>query len=215
MVTILIVILIGYLLGSIPSGVWLGMLIKGIDVRKHGSKSIGATNVFRVLGAKLAVVVLIIDIAKGFAAALLGSSIDLGDTMLSSNQLAMAAGISSICGHLFPLFARFRGGKGVATAAGILLFLAPLEMIFALLVFGATLALTRYVSLSSILATLFFSISIVCEKYIYSFPLGNEMIGLAVLLAALIVFTHRANIARLFGGKESKLGVKTESPSQT
>jgi acyl phosphate:glycerol-3-phosphate acyltransferase len=208
MVTILLSALVGYLLGSIPTGVWVGRLFRGIDIREHGSKSTGATNVFRVLGTRLAIAVLIVDIAKGFFAAFLGSKINLGDTILMPNQLALIAGILAIIGHLFPLFARFHGGKGVATGAGMLLFLAPLELAFALMIFVVTVALTRYVSLGSILAALFFSLSLIFQRYFYHYPLGNEMIGLAIFIMALILFTHRANIGRLLHGVENKLGAK-------
>jgi len=208
MVTVLAAAAIGYILGSVPSGVWLGRLFKGIDVREHGSKSIGATNVFRVLGAKLAVAVLTLDIAKGFAAAYLGSLVDLGDTLLTQNQLAMVGGLAAILGHLFPVFARFRGGKGVATGAGMLLFLAPLEVSFACIVFAAVLALTGYVSLSSIVGTFFFSLSILLERYLFGYPLGDEMVALAIAILLLILYTHRANIERLIRGKENKLGSK-------
>lgn len=163
---------------------------------------------FRVLGAKLAIVALIIDVAKGFFACYLASRVNFGDTLLTSNQLAMIAGICAIVGHLFPLFANFHGGKGVATGAGMLLFLAPLELGFALVVFISALYLTRYVSLGSILATLFYSLSILLEKYAYDYPLGNEMAGLAILLLLLILFTHRANIGRLLRGRESKIGAR-------
>ncbi len=208
MITITINALMGYFLGSIPTGVWTGRVFRGIDIREHGSKSIGATNVFRVLGARLAVGVLVIDIAKGFFAAYFGSKINLGDTLLTTGQLAMIAGLAAIIGHLFPLFARFRGGKGVATGAGMLLFLAPLEVAFALIVFVVTIAITRYVSLGSILAACFLSISLIIQKYAYHYPLGNEMIGLAAFILILILLTHRANIGRLMQGTENKLGAK-------
>jgi glycerol-3-phosphate acyltransferase PlsY len=209
MITILSAILLGYLLGSIPTGVWAGLTLKKIDIRQHGSKSTGATNVFRVLGAKLAVGVLIVDVAKGFLAAYLGSRLNFGDTLLTSSQLAMVAGVAAILGHLFPIFARFKGGKGVATGAGMLLFLAPLEVGFAILIFVVTVWLTRFVSLGSILATFFISISLIIEKYHFGFPLGNEMIGLAVVLLGIIIFTHRANINRLLHGQENRFGART------
>jgi len=209
MITILSAILLGYLLGSIPTGVWAGLTLKKIDIRQHGSKSTGATNVFRVLGAKLAVGVLIVDVAKGFLAAYLCSRLNFGDTLLTSSQLAMVAGVAAILGHLFPIFARFKGGKGVATGAGMLLFLAPLEVGFAILIFVVTVWLTRFVSLGSILATFFISISLIIEKYHFGFPLGNEMIGLAVVLLGIIIFTHRANINRLLHGQENRFGART------
>jgi len=208
MITILAVIILGYLLGSIPTGVWAGLAFKGIDIRQHGSKSIGATNVFRVLGAKLAIGVLLVDVAKGFLAAWIGSRLNFGDTLMTPNQLAMIAGMAAILGHLFPIFARFKGGKGVATGAGMLLFLAPLEVGFAILIFVVTVWLTRFVSLGSLLAAFFISISIIIEKYHFGYPLGDEMTGLAVVLLAIIVFTHRANIGRLLRGRENRFGVK-------
>jgi glycerol-3-phosphate acyltransferase PlsY len=206
MVTVIAVLAVGYLLGSIPTGVWAGLVFKKVDIREHGSKSIGATNVFRVLGAELAVPVLIIDIAKGFFATYLGTHLYLGDTLLTSTQLGMIAGLAAIFGHLFPLFARFKGGKGVATGAGVLLYLAPLEVGFALVIFALVVWISRFISLGSLLAVFFFSISIIIEKYIYGFPLGDEMTLLAVLLVAIIVFTHRANISRLLRGTESRFG---------
>ena len=208
MATVIIALAIGYILGSIPSGVWLGKTFKGIDIRKHGSGSIGATNVFRVLGAKLAIVVLILDIAKGFFACYLASHLDLGDTVLISGQLAVIAGLAAILGHLFPIFAQFRGGKGVATLAGMFLFLTPLEIGFSLVVFILTLIITRYVSLGSMMGTIFLSSSILIERYYLGYPHGDEISGLAVLLVILVLFTHRANIRRLVFGTENKFNAK-------
>ena len=208
MATIIVTLAIGYLLGSIPSGIWLGRGFKGIDIREHGSRSIGATNVFRVLGAKLSIVVLALDMAKGFFACYLAFHLDLGDTVLTSGQLAVIAGLAAILGHLFPIFAQFKGGKGVATGAGMLLFLTPLEVGFTMLVFALTVIITRYVSLGSILAVIFFSSSILIEQYYLGYTHGNEILGLAVLMVILVLFTHRANIRRLLTGAENKFGAK-------
>ncbi len=208
MISIFASILLGYVFGSIPTGVWSGLAIKGVDIRQHGSKSTGATNVFRVLGVKLAIGVLLVDVAKGFAAAYIGSRLNIGDTLLTPNQLALIAGMAAIVGHLYPLFARFKGGKGVATGAGLLLFLAPVEVGFAVLIFIVTVWLTRFVSLGSLLAASFISIALILEKYYFEYPLGNEMAGLAIVLLAIIIFTHRANIDRLLHGRENRFGAK-------
>lgn len=208
MATVIVALATGYVLGSIPSGVWLGKAFKGIDIREHGSRSIGATNVFRVLGAKLAIAVLIVDMAKGFLACYLASHLDLGDTVLTSGQLAVIAGLAAILGHLFPAFARFKGGKGVATAAGMLLFLTPLEVGFALVVFVLTVAITRYVSLGSIVGSIFFSSSVLIERYHLGYTHGDEISGLAILLVILVLFAHRANIRRLLSGTENRFGMK-------
>ena len=208
MITILAVIVIGYLLGSIPTGVWIGKWAKGINIRAEGSKSTGATNVFRLLGAKLAILVLLIDIAKGFFACLIASRINLGDIMLSPEQLAMIAGLAAVFGHLFPLLANFKGGKGVATGAGMLLFLIPMELGFGLVVFVFSLLLTRYVSLSSILSTAFILTGIALEKFALRYAVGNEVFILCCITLILILYTHRANIRRLINGTENKLGAK-------
>jgi len=208
MITILTAIVIGYLLGSVPSGVWLGRLVKGVDLREHGSKSMGATNVFRVLGWKLAVITLTIDIGKGYLAAFLASRANLGDIALTSIQLALIAGLAAIVGHLFPLFAKFKGGKGIATGTGLLLFLSPLEVGFAFLVFVVVVFIYRYVSLGSILAALLYSLGIMLEKYYLKIPVEDEMIALALIILILVLYTHRSNIKRLLNGNENKLGVK-------
>lgn len=208
MVTIIFVAVIGYVLGSIPTGVWSGKIFKGLDLREHGSKSMGATNVFRVLGWQLAIATLIIDIAKGFFAAFIASKINLGDTVLSSYQLALIAGLAAVIGHLYPLFAGFKGGKGIATGAGMLLYLAPLELGFAVLVFILTVLISRYVSLGSLLAAAFFAISIILERFYLRYPYGNAMVAFAVLMLIIVIYTHRSNIKRLLTGSESKFGRK-------
>jgi len=208
LVTIIVVAAVGYVLGSIPTGVWFGKLVRGIDLREHGSKSMGATNVFRVLGWKLAIIVLIIDIAKGFFAAFIGSRINLGDIALISYQLAMIAGLAAVGGHLFPMFANFKGGKGIATGAGLLLYLAPLELGFAVLVFILTVLISRYVSLGSLLAATFFALSILLERFYLDYPHGGEMIAFAVLIFVLVLITHRSNIKRLLDRNENKFGIR-------
>lgn len=208
MVTIIVVAAVGYLLGSIPTGVWLGKAFKGIDLREHGSGSMGATNVFRVLGWRLAVLTLIIDVAKGFLAALLASKINLGDIALLPRQLALIGGLTAIIGHLYPVFAKFKGGKGIATGAGMLLYLVPLELGFAVLVFVLTVVITRYVSLGSLLASTFLALAIIMERYYLGYPYGEEMITFIILLFAAVIFTHRSNIKRLLQGNENKLGAK-------
>jgi glycerol-3-phosphate acyltransferase PlsY len=208
MLTVLTALITGYLLGSIPTGVWTGRIFRGIDVRDHGSRSAGATNVFRVLGAKLAVFVLLVDIAKGYLACYLASSIDFGDTTLISGQLAILAGIAAVIGHLIPLFAGFKGGKGIATGAGLLLYVSPLEVGFALVIFVSIVYISRYVSLGSIAAALFYSSAIMLEKYAFEYPVDDWNSGLAILIAILVVFTHRGNIRRLLNGTENRFGTK-------
>jgi len=207
-VTILVVAAVGYVLGSIPTGVWLGKALKGLDLREHGSGSMGATNVFRVLGWKLAVLTLVVDVAKGFLAAFIASKINLGDIGLLPRQLALIAGLMAVIGHLYPIFARFKGGKGIATGAGMLLYLLPLELGFAVLVFILTVLITRYVSLGSLLAAAFLAAAVILERYYLGYPHGDEMIAFVFILLLAVLFTHRSNIKRLISGKENKLGAK-------
>jgi len=208
MVTIAAAILTGYLLGSIPTGVWLGKLFKGIDIRQHGSGSIGATNVSRVLGAKLAVIVLVIDVAKGFLACYLASRVNFGDILLSGGQLSILGGLAAVIGHLFPVFAGFRGGKGIATGAGIVLYISPLEVGFTVVVFISIAYLTRFVSLASITAAIFYCLAILVEKYYMGYPVDDEVAGLAILLVIIVLCTHRSNIRRLMAGTENRFGAK-------
>jgi glycerol-3-phosphate acyltransferase PlsY len=197
-----LIILAGYLLGSISTAVWAGRLFHGIDVREHGSGNAGATNVIRVLGWKTGIPVMLIDVGKGWFAASLPLFFHLADkgsnTLIS---LQIIAGIAAILGHLFPLFTGFKGGKGVGTTVGILLALHPLLTLSCLGVFLAIFIITGIVSLSSMsfglafpifLFTLFHTDSIVFKIF-------------SVLIGVGLIITHRENIGRLFRGEEKKL----------
>jgi len=196
------VIIGSYILGSVPSAVWVGKLVHGVDVREYGSGNAGATNVFRILGWKTAIPVLLIDAGKGFIAVkmvtLLHALNPVGSGFI---QLQILCGISAMLGHVFPLFAGFKGGKGVATTAGVILAILPNPFLIAACVFFFVLFVTQYVSVSSIMAGLSFPISVM-----FIFRTGNQtviMFALAVFI--LILVTHRKNIERLLRGTESKL----------
>jgi glycerol-3-phosphate acyltransferase PlsY len=209
MVTILVIILLSYLSGSLPSGIILGNLLKGVDVREHGSKNMGATNVFRVLGWKIAIPVLLLDMAKGAIPVLLFVHINLGDLAMDMHWLRIIAGIAAILGHVFSVWVGFRGGKGVATAAGALFGLMPLEVGFAILLFILVVAKTRYVSLGSILGTTFILCSLLVQTAYLGIDVPKPYMILAILLTVLVLLTHRQNIRRLIKGEENKLGRKT------
>lgn len=194
---------LSYLIGSIPSGYLLGLVYR-VDVRATGSGNIGATNVARSVGAGAGLATLAIDVAKGAVPVLLVGAIDLLSVPLAGLDLqarALAA-VSAACGHVFSVFLRFRGGKGVATTFGALLALAPAAALGALLIFAAALALTRIVSIASMTAAV--------AAPLWSVALGYpSLVSLAAgILAALIVFRHRANIARLRAGTEPTIGSK-------
>ena len=149
--------LVAYLLGSIPTSFLMGKLVKGIDIRKHGSGNVGATNALRVLGTKIGVITLVIDIGKGFLAIIAGRMLIENATHL----LLIGCGLCAILGHIFTVFLKFKGGKGVATSAGVFIALTPLPVAIAFGVFLVTVAFSRYVSLGSILA----AIALFCVEY--------------------------------------------------
>jgi acyl phosphate:glycerol-3-phosphate acyltransferase len=186
-----------YLVGAIPTSYLAGRLFRGIDLREHGSKNLGATNVYRTLGWRYAIPVGLVDVAKGAVPVLLFAP------QVSDSQLfALACGIAAILGHVFSVFVRFRGGKGVATAAGVMLGLTPLALGVATLAWLVVLALTGYVSLASIAAAVVFLPAV----YFLERPDRPEILWLDALVVAAIIWLHRANIRRLLNGTESRFG---------
>ena len=203
MMFLFLIIFLAYLIGSIPTAVWVGRKFHGIDVREHGSKNAGATNTFRVLGRKSGWIVLIIDVAKGLLAAILPL---LFETDYSENQLLffqLSTSFVCIIGHVYPVFAQFRGGKGVATSLGIIIGLNPFSAGISLLIFLIVFLASRYVSLGAIITSIaypFISYFIVKED-------AKSMIVFTVLIGVLIVLSHRKNIKRLINGEESRMNL--------
>jgi acyl phosphate:glycerol-3-phosphate acyltransferase len=190
-VIIALIIVLAYLLGSIPSGLIIGKTFFGKDIREHGSGNLGGTNSFRTLGVKAGMVVTIMDILKGTAAVLLPD-------LFGSDLHMLIAGVAAVIGHMYPVFANFRGGKAVATSGGVLLGYVPVLFILLLLVFFAFLFITKYVSLSSILAGIF--------AFIYSVFTGD--IPLIIVVGALtffVIYRHRANLSRIKNKTEPKV----------
>jgi glycerol-3-phosphate acyltransferase PlsY len=194
-------LILSYLAGSIPSAVWAGRVFHGIDIREHGSGNAGATNTIRVLGWKTGVPVLIFDLAKGWLAASL--PVFLNAAPEGSQQmtvLKIACGVAAIIGHVFPVFAGFRGGKGVATTFGVLLALDPYLTLSCAGIFLVVLLLSNYVSLSSMIAGVMFPVLLMTV-----FPTPSLLLKLfAVAVAIALVVTHRKNIGRLVRGEEKK-----------
>ncbi len=212
--SVILVILFAYLIGAIPSAVWIGKMLYGIDVRKHGSGNAGATNVIRVLGYKAGIPVLLIDILKGWIAVQLPIWI-FAESMLPGQlvYLRIACAILAVVGHIFPIYVGFRGGKGVGTIAGAGLSLFPLSLLIVLAIFILVLVITHYVSLSSIIASVAFPV-------VVFFIIGERhagLLGLSLLVAIFIPVTHRRNIKRLFRGEENKFDFKrkkSKSPQE-
>lgn len=193
--------LAAYLIGSLPSSVWVGRAYHGVDVRDHGSGNAGATNTFRVLGTEIGIVVLFLDIVKGITATSLIHF--LGSVSLDSEQfvnLKLLFGLLAVVGHIFPVYENFKGGKGIATLFGMLIAIHWVIALACLALFLIVLFSTKYVSLSSILASVSFPI-----LSIFVFKRDEPLlIAFGIAAALLVVLTHQKNIVRLINGEESK-----------
>lgn len=194
---------LGYLLGSVPTSILVGKLFFRTDIRLHGSGNAGASNAFRVLGARAGLAVVAGDIGKGAAAVLIAGLFEAPEAM-SHAVVQFAAGGAAIVGHIWTIFARFKGGKGVATAGGVLLALYPVSFAGAFLVFIVAVVLSGYTSLGSILAAVSFPFIMlaVVAWGIHDVPVFLRY--LSVPLALLILFTHRSNMGRLWRGEENR-----------
>lgn len=195
-------------MGSIPSAVWIGKSWYGMDVRQHGSKNSGATNTFRVLGKTAGITVLIMDVVKGILAVLmpvfLSKTLVTGKEFLEGDMLIyvqLFAALSAVLGHVFPVFAGFKGGKGVATSLGIIIGIHPPTAAVCFLVFLIVFLVTNYVSFGAICASVAFPLVLVFVFKVSSFWL----ILFSVLLASAVIIAHRKNIGRLLRGEENKM----------
>jgi glycerol-3-phosphate acyltransferase PlsY len=194
--------LLSYLVGAFPTSYLAGRLVKGIDLRQHGSKNLGATNVYRVLGWKVAVPVALIDILKGTIPVVF-----FAPRVSASLTVALLMGMVAILGHVFSVFVGFKGGKGVATAAGVMLGLTPWAIAVTTTVWILLVWLTGYVSLASMAGAVTLPVA---AWFLY--PGRRELIWLDVLLAAAIIWLHRANIKRLLNGTENRFGRRSSAP---
>jgi acyl phosphate:glycerol-3-phosphate acyltransferase len=200
----LLLIITAYLIGSIPTALIISKSIFDIDIREYGSGNMGATNTFRVLGAKYGTIVMVGDMLKGILAVALYNLLPYYLTNeLDRTNLMIGLGMAAVAGHIYPIWAQFRGGKGVATLFGMLLAIQPIVAVSCVAVFLLVLFLTRYVSLSSILAGVALPI---CVLWIYN---EKEVFYrvFAVAVAALVVLTHQKNISRLLKGNESRVPI--------
>lgn len=199
-----ILVVAAYLIGSIPTSVWISKTFFGIDIRDYGSGNAGATNTYRVLGKKWGTIVMVVDLLKGFIATSLYILIPhyLANELHRTN-LMIGLGLASVIGHIFPIWANFRGGKGVATLLGMALAIQPIVAACCIAVFLLVLYLTRFVSLSSMLAGIAFMIFI-----LFIFNEKETLYRIfAVLVALMVVLTHQKNIGRILKGTESKVPI--------
>ena len=198
-------LILAYLFGSIPTAVWIGQAFYGIDVREYGSGNAGATNTFRVLGKKAGIAVMVLDILKGYTATnlayLIGLSVTGPQDSVQFVNYQLALGVTAVMGHLFPVFAGFRGGKGIATLFGMILAVHTGAALICVLTFVVVLLISKYVSLSSILSGFSFPLSVI---FIFQSPIRSVVLY-GMCICVLIIETHQKNIERLLKGKESKV----------
>jgi len=203
-----ILLIAAYLMGSMPFAVWIGQLFYKIDVREFGSGNAGATNTMRVLGKKAGISVLVLDVLKGVGAVML---VGLGHNYQVNTEsyvnLQLVLGISALFGHIFPIYAGFRGGKGIATLLGVVIAIEPSAALYSSVIFIVVLFLTRYVSLSSMIASTVFPLYII-------FISKSEILSLIIFslfITFLVILTHQKNIERLIRREESKIFTKNQN----
>jgi len=196
MVQIILVLILAYLLGSIPSGLIIGKVFYKMDIREHGSGNLGGTNTFRTLGVKAGLAVTLADILKGTLAASL-------PVLFSIDINPLLAGVFAVIGHTYPIFAGFRGGKAVATSGGVLLFCAPLLFLTVLVAFFLSLYITKYVSLSSMIAGITAILFALISGFVRDWDI--PLLIVVFLLASFVIYRHRANITRIINKTEPKI----------
>lgn len=205
MLDIVAVIILSYLAGSIPTSIIVGKVARGIDIRNYGSGNAGGTNTFRVMGWKAGILVVLVDIFKGFAAAAWISRLNIFGTLPESGMLVpILSGSAAVIGHCFTVFARFKGGKGIATSAGVLIALFPVPLVVSAATFAVVLLTSGYVSLSSLTAAVAFPAAMIAMHLSgmdYAEPV--ELV-FSIIISAFMFYTHRSNIKRLIAGKENR-----------
>jgi len=213
---LIISIVIAYIIGSVPTSYIFGRLLKGIDIREYGSGTVGAPNTFRVLGKAPGIMVLLLDIFKGtivvtlVAACYYQLMVNMAGSSLSAVPLSwqmfkIVLGLAVIAGHIWTVFLSFKGGKGVATSAGVIIGLDPLTVSIAIIIFLAVFVLTRYVSLGSIIAATCLPVLIVIRHAVVHRPVPIPFLVFSMIIAMVVVYRHKANISRLLRGEENKV----------
>ncbi len=211
------IIILSYLVGSIPTSIIVSKLAKGIDIREHGSGNAGGTNVLRVLGWKHGILVILLDALKGVLAVVVIARLHYGSIPFENatpfddfTLVQIIAGISAVIGHIWTVFAGFKGGKGIATALGMLLMIVTVDMLVAIGVFIVVVSISKYVSLGSILGALAVPLTLIVRENIFNvnIPSYNTLLPFVIALVMLVIFTHRKNVVRLINGNESKVNFK-------
>jgi len=208
------IIILSYLIGSIPTSIILSKAAKGIDIREHGSGNAGGTNVMRVLGWKHGVLVILLDALKGVLAVIVVARLHYGSMPFENatpfddfTLVQIIAGISAVIGHVWTVFAGFKGGKGIATALGMLLMIVTVDMLIAIGVFILVVTFSRYVSLGSLAAAVAVPLTLIIRENVFNVDIPNyhTLLPFLVLVSLLVIFTHRKNVTRLLNGSENKI----------
>jgi len=214
MLPVVIIAVLSYLVGSIPTSIIVARVMRGIDIRQHGSGNAGGTNVIRVLGWKAGVFVILMDIAKGLLATMVIARLMDGSLPFENRTpfddftvVQIIAGCAAILGHVWTVFAGFRGGKGIATAGGMLLGVAPVEVAVSFGVFLVVFLLTQYVSLGSLSAAVTFPLSMFLRENVFMVNIDgyDTLIFFSIGVSLLVIYTHRSNIGRLLKGSENRI----------
>jgi acyl phosphate:glycerol-3-phosphate acyltransferase len=211
------IVILSYLIGSIPTSIIVSKAVKGIDIREHGSGNAGGTNVMRVLGWKHGLLVIFLDAFKGVLAVVVVARLHYGSMPFENvtpfddfTLVQIIAGVSAVIGHIWTIFAGFKGGKGIATALGVLTMIVTVDMLIGVGVFVLVVTISRYVSLGSILAAVTVPLALVVRENIFNvnIPGYNTLLPFVIFLALLVIFTHRKNVIRLLNGNENKVSFK-------
>jgi glycerol-3-phosphate acyltransferase PlsY len=220
MLNLIVILLLAYLVGSIPTSIIITKLIKQVDIREYGSGNAGGTNVSRVLGKRFGILVVILDALKGAFAVIVVSRLFLGNFPFTNATpfddftiIQILAGIAAVVGHIWTVFAGFKGGKGIATGLGVLLTVVTLDMLLGIGIFVIVVSLSRYVSLGSILAALSIPVIMVVRENIFNVDIHSygTLLPFVTLLVLLVTYTHKANIIRILKGNESKISFKKKA----
>jgi len=208
------IIILSYLVGSIPTSILIGRWVKGIDIRNYGSGNAGGTNVFRVIGKRYGILTIILDAFKGAIAVIFIARLHYGNMPFENitpfddfTLVQIIAGISAVVGHIWTVFAGFRGGKGIATALGFMLTLCTIDMLIALVVFMIVVLITKYISLGSILSAISVPLILIIRENVFGVEIQgyNLILPFTIGVVGLLLFTHRKNVVRLVKGTENKI----------
>ncbi len=217
MLLLAIIVILSYLIGSIPNSILISRAVSGIDIRKHGSGNAGGTNVMRVLGWKYGLLVIILDALKGAIAVVIISRLFYGPLPFENvspfddfTLVQIIAGMSAVIGHIWTVFAEFKGGKGIATALGMLLTLVTIDMLIAVGIFTLVVLISRYVSLGSIIAAMSVPATLFIRENLFhvDIPGYSTLFPFIIGVTVLVIFTHRKNLVRIFNGNENKINFR-------